>query len=94
MLPPAYTLGHDCPAERLACLFAVCSGSRSVVMTILGRAMVKDTEEGRERTINLQDKGAVSRVTCGDIIRWPWLENTPAPFNHICVLCDEGDFYE
>ncbi len=55
---------------------------------------MKNTQEGQERAINLQDMGAASQVTRGDIIRWPWLENSPAPFNHVCVLCDDPEFYE
>jgi hypothetical protein len=38
-------------------------------------------------TLILSDEGAVSQVTRGDALMWPWYEQAVPPFNHWCPIC-------
>ena len=52
---------------------------------------MEDTREVQEVKLGLRDLGAVSEQTRGDIYKWPWYENTPPPFSHICPICYDDE---
>jgi hypothetical protein len=74
-------IGDHRSAGRLLQRSALSSDSRSAVVTIQGRAIVKNAREVQDEKLGLRDLGAASRLTRGD---------TPPPFNHICPICYSG----
>ncbi len=60
-----------------------------LVNTDIEESSVKSTPETPEalETPVLKDMGAVSEVTCGVALLFPWLEAAIPPYNHWCPIC-------
>jgi hypothetical protein len=50
--------------------------------------MDTNVESRHAQKLELQDCGAISKVTKGDFFQWPWLEIGSPPFIYMCPYCD------
>jgi len=54
---------------------------------------MKDTQQkdvrpqDRGDAFVIQEQGAITRLTNGSAVEYPWFESGPPPFNHWCPIC-------